>query len=214
MKRLVCWAVNKKPPDGKVSALFIFIVTELGAIFQRGSGALRYRLATPMFLKIGAIFGTAPQIEGFIVSEASGGYYLDDLKVGDTASFGKTVTEADIVLFAGITGDTNPVHLNQEFAEATLFKGRIAHGMLSAGFISTVLGTKLPGPGAIYLSQSLKFKAPVRPGDTVKATVTVTDIVLDRKRVTLSTVCTVGDVVVIEGEAVVMVQPRPVAEPS
>lgn len=194
--------------------MFIFIVTELGAIFQRGSGALRYRLATPMFLKIGAIFGTAPQIEGFIVSEASGGYYLDDLKVGDTASFGKTVTEADIVLFAGITGDTNPVHLNQEFAEATLFKGRIAHGMLSAGFISTVLGTKLPGPGAIYLSQSLKFKAPVRPGDTVKATVTVTDIVLDRKRVTLSTVCTVGDVVVIEGEAVVMVQPRPVAEPS
>ncbi len=148
------------------------------------------------------------------MSEATGGYYLDDLKVGDTASFGKTVTEADIVLFAGITGDTNPVHLNQDFAAATLFKGRIAHGMLSAGFISTVLGTKLPGPGAIYLSQSLKFKAPVRPGDTVKATVTVTDIVLDRKRVTLSTVCTVGDVVVIEGEAVVMVQPRPVVEPS
>jgi 3-hydroxybutyryl-CoA dehydratase len=167
-----------------------------------------------MFVKTCAFFRRAPEIEGFIVSEATGGYYLDDLKVGDTASFGKTVTEADIVLFAGITGDTNPVHLNQDFAAATLFKGRIAHGMLSAGFISTVLGTKLPGPGAIYLSQSLKFKAPVRPGDTVKATVTVTDIVLDRKRVTLSTVCTVGDVVVIEGEAVVMVQPRPVVEPS
>ncbi len=188
--------------------------TELGAIAQRGSGALRYRLAAPMFLKTSAIFRPAPEIEGFIVSGATGGYYLDDLKVGDTASYGKTVTEADIVLFSGISGDTNPVHLNQEFAAATLFKGRIAHGMLSAGFISTVLGTKLPGPGAIYLSQSLKFKAPVRPGDTVTASVTVTDIVLDRKRVTLSTVCTVGDTVVIEGEAVVMVQPRPVAEPS
>lgn len=148
------------------------------------------------------------------MSEATTGHYLEDLKVGDTASFSKTVTEADIVLFAGVSGDTNPVHLDQEFAATTLFKGRIAHGMLSAGFISTVLGTKLPGPGTIYLSQSLKFKAPVRPGDTVKATVTISEIVPERKRVTLATVCTVGDTVVIDGEAVIMVQPRPVAEPS
>jgi 3-hydroxybutyryl-CoA dehydratase len=159
-------------------------------------------------------FRRAIEIEEFIVSEAATGRYLEDLKVGDTASFSKTVTEADIVLFAGVSGDTNPVHLDQDFAATTMFKGRIAHGMLSAGFISTVLGTKLPGPGAIYLSQSLKFKAPVRPGDTVKATVTITEILPERKRVTLATVCTVGDAVVIDGEAVVMVQPRPVAEPG
>jgi 3-hydroxybutyryl-CoA dehydratase len=154
------------------------------------------------------------EFEEFIVSEATTGRYLDDLKVGDSASFSKTVTEADIVLFSGVSGDTNPVHIDQEFAATTMFKGRIAHGMLSAGFISTVLGTKLPGPGAIYLSQSLKFKAPVRPGDTVRATATITEIVPERKRVTLLTVCKVGDAVVIDGEAVVMVQPRPVTEPG
>jgi 3-hydroxybutyryl-CoA dehydratase len=132
------------------------------------------------------------------------GLRFEDLTVGQTASFAKTVTEADIVLFAGISGDTNPVHLDQVFAEGTRFKGRIAHGMLSAGFISTVLGTRLPGPGAIYLSQSLKFKAPVRPGETVTATATITDIAVEKRRVTLSTVCTVGDTVVIDGEAVVM----------
>jgi 3-hydroxybutyryl-CoA dehydratase len=136
------------------------------------------------------------------------GYFVEDLAVGQTASYAKTVTEADIVLFAGVSGDTNPVHLNQEFAAKTMFKGRIAHGMLSAGFISTVLGTKLPGPGAIYLSQSLKFKAPVRPGDTVVARATVTAIVPDKRRVTLTTTCQVGDTVVIEGEAVVMVPAR------
>jgi 3-hydroxybutyryl-CoA dehydratase len=136
------------------------------------------------------------------------GYYLEDLAVGQSASYAKTVTEADIVLFAGVSGDTNPMHLNQEFAAKTAFKGRIAHGMLSAGFISTVLGTKLPGAGAIYLSQSLKFKAPVRPGDTVQAKATVTALLPEKRRVTLSTVCTVGDVVVIEGEAVVMVPSR------
>lgn len=136
------------------------------------------------------------------------GYYLEDLAVGQSASYAKTVTEADIVLFAGVSGDTNPMHLNQEFAAKTPFKGRIAHGMLSAGFISTVLGTKLPGAGAIYLSQSLKFKAPVRPGDTVLAKATVTALLPEKRRVTLSTVCTVGDVVVIDGEAVVMVPSR------
>ena len=136
------------------------------------------------------------------------GLFVEDLAVGQSASYAKTVTEADIVLFAGVSGDTNPVHLNQEFAARTMFKGRIAHGMLSAGFISTVLGTKLPGPGAIYLSQTLKFKAPVRAGDTVVARAVVTAIVPDKRRVTLTTTCQVGDTVVIEGEAVVMVPSR------
>lgn len=136
------------------------------------------------------------------------GYYLEDLKVGMTASYAKTVTEADVVLFAGISGDTNPVHLNEEFARETMFQGRIAHGMLSASFISTVLGTKLPGPGAIYLSQNLKFKAPVRCGDTVSATATITDIVAEKKRVVMQTICLVRNQIVLEGEAVVMVPAR------
>ncbi|MBL8690481.1 MAG: MaoC family dehydratase [Rhodospirillaceae bacterium] len=136
------------------------------------------------------------------------GYYLEDLKVGMTASYAKTVTEADVVLFAGISGDTNPVHMNEEFAKETMFQGRIAHGMLSASFISTVLGTKLPGPGAIYLSQNLKFKAPVRAGDTVSATATITDIVAEKKRVVMQTTCSVRNQVVLEGEAIVMVPAR------
>ena len=110
-----------------------------------------------------------------------------------TAIFSKTVTEADIVLFAGISGDTNPVHLDEEFAKPTMFKGRIAHGMLTAGFISTVFGTKLPGPGCIYLSQNLKFKAPVRIGDTVRARVTVSAVDREKGRVTFATTCHVGD---------------------
>jgi 3-hydroxybutyryl-CoA dehydratase len=136
------------------------------------------------------------------------GFYLEDLKIGMTASYAKTVTEADVVLFAGISGDTNPVHLNEEFAKETMFQGRIAHGMLSASFISTVLGTKLPGPGAIYLSQNLKFKAPVRCGDTVSATATITDIVTEKKRVVMQTICLVRNQIVLEGEAVVMVPAR------
>jgi len=140
--------------------------------------------------------------------KALAGYFVEDLSVGQSAALARTVTETDIVLFAGVTGDTNPVHLNEEYAAATPFKGRIAHGMLSAGFISAVLGAKLPGPGTIYLSQSLKFRAPVRAGDTVWAEVTVTDIVLEKKRVTLKTVCTVAGKVVVEGEAQVLVPSR------
>ena len=136
------------------------------------------------------------------------GYFIEDLKLGLAASFGKTVTEADIAMFAGVSGDTNPVHLDQVFAEQTPFKGRIAHGMLSAGFISAVLGTKLPGPGAIYMSQTLRFKAPVKIGDTVTATCTVTEITPEKRRAILSTICKVGDTVVIEGEAMVMVPSR------
>ena len=136
------------------------------------------------------------------------GHYLEDLSVGMTAVYAKTVTDADIVMFAGISGDTNPVHLNQEYAAGTMFQSRIAHGMLSASFISTVLGTKLPGPGCIYMNQTLKFKAPVRVNDTVRARATVTDIVPEKRRVLLKTVCTVGDMVVLEGEATVMVPTR------
>jgi 3-hydroxybutyryl-CoA dehydratase len=136
------------------------------------------------------------------------GYYLEDLKVGMTACYARTVTEADVVLFAGISGDNNPVHMNEEFAKETLFQGRIAHGMLSASFISTVLGTKLPGPGCIYLSQNLKFRAPVRTGDTVSATATITEIVAEKKRVVMTTTCSVRNTVVLEGEAVVMVAAR------
>ena len=135
--------------------------------------------------------------------------YFEDLKVGMSAEYAKTVTEADILLFAGVSGDNNPVHINEEYAATTRFKGRIAHGMLSASFISTVLGTRLPGPGSIYLSQSLKFKAPVKIGDTVVAVVSITDLDAEKKRVSLTTTCRVKDIVVIEGEAVVMTASRP-----
>ena len=118
------------------------------------------------------------------------------------------MTEADVVLFAGISGDNNPVHLNDEFAATTQFKGRIAHGILTASFISTVLGTRLPGPGCIYMSQNLKFKAPVRIGDTVQARVTVTEVMTEKRRVLLKTVVSVGETVVIEGDATLMVPSR------
>ncbi len=136
------------------------------------------------------------------------GFYLEDLEIGMTGLYAKTVTDADIVMFAGISGDTNPVHLDALFAAQTTFGGRIAHGMLSASFISTVLGTRLPGPGCIYLSQSLKFRAPVKAGDTVTARVILKDIDPDTKRVTLDTVCSVGDTVVVDGEAVLIVNRR------
>jgi 3-hydroxybutyryl-CoA dehydratase len=139
------------------------------------------------------------------------GKYLDEISEGMSAVFSKTVTEADIVLFAGITGDTNPVHLDEEFAKPTMFKGRIAHGMLTAGFVSAVFGTKLPGPGCIYLSQNLKFKAPVKIGDTVKARVTVSAIDQEKARVTFATTAHVGDKIVLDGEAQLMVPRRPAA---
>lgn len=139
------------------------------------------------------------------------GYYIEDLAVGQSASYAKTVTEADVILFAGITGDDNPVHINQEFAETTMFKGRIVHGIFCAGLISTVAGTRLPGPGAIYVEQSLKFKAPVRIGETVTATVTVREIIAEKRRVLCDTTCTVKGKVVVEGSATFMVDRRPAA---
>jgi 3-hydroxybutyryl-CoA dehydratase len=133
------------------------------------------------------------------------GYFFEDLSDGMSATFTKTVTDADIVKYAEISGDTNPVHLDDDYAATTMFKQRIAHGMLTAGFISAVFGTKLPDPGSIYVNQSLKFKAPVKIGDAVTATVTVTGKVPEKNFVTFSTVCTVNDKPVLSGEATLMV---------
>lgn len=136
------------------------------------------------------------------------GYYLEDLEVGMTALYARTVTDADIVLFAGISGDTNPLHMSSEFADGTHFEGRIAHGLLTASFISTVIGTKLPGPGCVYMNQTIKWVAPVRAGDSVLARATIKEINHEKQRVLLDTVCTVGDEVVIEGQALVKVPSR------
>ena len=140
------------------------------------------------------------------------GYYIEDLAVGMSAFFGKTVTDADLVLFSGVSGDTNPMHINRDFATGTRFGGPIVHGMLTASFISTVIGTRLPGPGCVYLSQSLRFKAPVRVGDTVQVRATVKEIQSERRRVIIDTVCMVGDTVVLDGEALIMVPSRAQAE--
>ncbi len=141
------------------------------------------------------------------------GCFFEDLALGQKASFGKTVTEADIVLFAAVTGDTNPMHLNAEYAARTFFGERIAHGMLAAGLITKVMGTQLPGPGTIYLSQTLRFRRPVKIGDTVTATVEITALDPERHRVTLATVCRVRGEAVLEGEAVVSVPSRTAPPP-
>ena len=133
------------------------------------------------------------------------GYDIEDLQVGMTGTFAKTITEADIVMFSGVSGDINAVHLNEEYAATTTFKGRIAHGMLSASLISAVLANRMPGPGTVYLDQRLKFLAPVRPGDTVHAKVCVRDIDVPHGRVVLETTCSVKGVMVIEGEAQVKI---------
>ena len=133
---------------------------------------------------------------------------FEDLAIGQTASLGKTITEADILLFAAVSTDTNPVHINAEVAKASIFGERIAHGMLSAGLISAVLGTRLPGPGSIYMGQTLRFRGPVKIGATVTATVEITALNAEKKRATLKTICTVGGEVVIEGEALVQVPSR------
>jgi 3-hydroxybutyryl-CoA dehydratase len=134
---------------------------------------------------------------------------FEDLAIGQTASLGKTITEADILMYAAVSTDTNPVHINAEAAKASIFGERIAHGMLSAGLISAVLGTQLPGPGTIYMGQTLRFRAPVKIGATVTATVEITALNPEKHRATLKTTCTVGDEVVIEGEALVQVPARP-----
>ena len=133
---------------------------------------------------------------------------FENLALGQTASTAKTITEADILMFTAVSTDTNPVHIDAEAAKASIFGERIAHGMLSAGLISAVLGTKLPGNGTIYLAQSLRFRAPVKIGDTVTATVEITALDPAKKRATLKTVCAVGGKPVIEGEAQVQVPGR------
>lgn len=144
--------------------------------------------------------------------EAMNGLFLEDLSLGQSAMFGKTVTEADIMAFAGVSGDTNPIHLHDGFAKTTRFGQRIAHGMLSGAFISTVIGTKLPGPGAVYIAQTMNFMAPVLIGDTITAIATISAIDEKRRRVTLKTQCLKGDTVVIDGEAVVLVPRRAKAD--
>jgi 3-hydroxybutyryl-CoA dehydratase len=132
------------------------------------------------------------------------GKTIDKISLGDTAEFSKTVSETDVYLYAGIVGDFNPAHLNEAYAQKTFFKTRIAHGMLTAGFISTILGTQLPGPGTIYMKQSLSFLAPVRFGDTITARAEVVEIIAEKNRIRLKTTCTSQDgTVVLDGEAVV-----------
>jgi 3-hydroxybutyryl-CoA dehydratase len=132
------------------------------------------------------------------------GKSIDMLKTGDRAEFTKTITEHDVYQYAGITGDFNPAHIDEVYATGTFFKKRIAHGMLAAGLISAVLGTRLPGPGTIYLRQELKFTAPVYFGDTIRASVEIIDINLEKNKVTLKTTCSNQDnKTVLDGEAVI-----------
>jgi 3-hydroxybutyryl-CoA dehydratase len=142
--------------------------------------------------------------------DARRAYALEDLAVGMTAAYRHTLTEADVRAFADLSGDHNPLHLDEEFARTTRFKGRVVHGMLTASYFSTALAI-LPGPGTVYLSQTLSFRAPVRIGDTVEARVTVMDIIPEKGRVVLKTQCLVGDKVVIDGEAMALVPSRSAA---
>ncbi len=135
----------------------------------------------------------------------AGGYYFEELSVGMSAEFAKTITEADILLFGAATGDNQALHFDEEYAAKTQFKGRIAHGILSAGVISAALGNRLPGPGAVYVAQTLRFKAPVRAGDTLHAKVTIKELLPEKKRVVLDTVASVKDTTVLVGEATMMV---------
>ncbi len=132
------------------------------------------------------------------------GKTIEELQVGQSARFSKTITEADVYLFAGISGDLNPAHVDEEFAKKTFFKTRIAHGMLTASFISTIIGTMLPGPGSIYISQEVTFLKPVHFGDTVTATAEVAEVMVEKKRVRLKTFCTnqKGETV-LDGQAIV-----------
>lgn len=136
-------------------------------------------------------------------------YFFEDLELGMEASFSKVVTEDDIVAFAEISGDKNPVHLDAGYAAATMFKERIAHGLLTASYISAVFGMELPGPGAIYISQTLNFKAPVKIGDTVIAKVNVMELFPAKRRALFECVCSVDGKRVLEGEAMLMVPARP-----
>ena len=137
------------------------------------------------------------------------GKTIEQIGLNETAEFSKTISESDVYLYAGVTGDFNPAHINEEYARETFFKTRIAHGMLGAGLISTVLGTRLPGPGTVYVRQELNFLAPIRIGDTITALVEVIEIFSEKKQVRLRTTCSnQGGTVVLDGEAIVSA-PRP-----
>jgi len=142
--------------------------------------------------------------------EAQHGYYLEDLSVGMQAVYAKTLTEADVLMFAAVSGDTNPLHLNAEFAGQTRFKQRVVHGMLTTSLWSTLVGTRLPGPGCAYMGQELNFYKPVHIGDTVTATVTLTEIIKEKQRVLLDAEAHVGGEIVAAGQARVWV-PRRIA---
>ena len=142
------------------------------------------------------------------MAEQPKGYTIEELKPGMSASYSKAVTEDDIQTFGEVTGDFNPVHFDETYAKSTIFRGRIAHGLLTAGYISTVLGTKLPGAGAIFMSASIRFKAPVRIGDVVTALCTVREVIAEKRRVICECVCKVGDTTVIDAEAMLMVPAR------
>lgn len=141
-------------------------------------------------------------------NQPRGTIVIEDLAVGMMRCLQKQVTDRDIALFAEVSTDRNPVHLDDDYARDTIFEGRIAHGMLTAGLISAVIGEQLPGHGTVYLGQTLKFLAPVRPGDIVRAEVQVEAIDHPRRRVTLATRCLVGDTIVLKGEAVVLAPSR------
>jgi len=134
--------------------------------------------------------------------------YFEDLKIGQVGTLGKTITDADILMFAGVSGDTNPAHMDDEYAATTMFKTRIAHGMLSGAVISALFGTKFPGPGCIYVAQSLRFKAPVRVGDTLRVKAEITDLKPEKKFAVFRTTGTVRETVVVDGEATLMIPSR------
>jgi 3-hydroxybutyryl-CoA dehydratase len=136
-------------------------------------------------------------------------YYIEELKPGMSESYSRTVTEEDIQKFGEVSGDFNPVHFDDAYAKTTIFRGRIAHGLLTAGYISTVLGTKLPGAGSVFMGATIRFKAPVRIGDIVTAICTVREVIAEKKRVICDCICKVGEIAVIEGEATLLVPSRP-----
>ncbi|MDG1008466.1 MAG: MaoC family dehydratase, partial [Amylibacter sp.] len=133
---------------------------------------------------------------------------IEDLEIGMSRSVSKTIGDKEIEMFAELSTDHNPVHMDEEYAQETIFQGRIAHGMLTAGLISAVIGEQLPGHGTVYLKQDLRFMAPVRPGDRVVAVVTVAEIDYSKRRVTLECACNVGDTVVLKGTALVLAPSR------
>lgn len=139
--------------------------------------------------------------------------FFEDLTVGMTERLSKTVDASDVVGFAAVTGDRNPIHLCEHFAAKTPFGTRIAHGLYTASLISAVLGTRLPGPGAVYISQTLNFRAPVKIGDTVEVVVAVAELIPDKRRARLSCICKVGEEVVLDGEAWVKVPSAAAARP-